>query len=271
MRCRFRFPCLVLLAASFPLLAAEEPATEPAPVSSPARRIWEQGQHAMRVGQPDKAIACYEQSLALDPQFAQAHLSLAAVRLELGDDDGACPHLRRYVDARPEESAVRGHYAELLFRLKHFDEARTQFERFVVDAQETGRPATKSLLHGHSRLVEIAERADEAYEEHLHRGIGLVLLARARAELIGDEEDPMQESLLCKAAGELTLALQERSDEARPCWYLHEVWSALGQRSLATRWLRDARAAAPFSYLTPTERRSLQLATYHSAAGTTRR
>jgi tetratricopeptide (TPR) repeat protein len=271
MRCRFRFLCLLLLAVGCPSLAADEPAAEPANASSPARLIWEQGQHAMRVGQPDKAIACYEQSLALDPHFAQAHLSLAAVRLESGDDQGACPHLGRYVEARPEETAVRGHYAELLFRLRHFDEAREQFERYLVDAQETGRPATKSLLHGHSRLVEIAEREDLAYEEHLHRGIGLVLLARARAELLGDEDDPMQESLLCKAAGELTLALQERSDEARPCWYLHEVWSALGQRSLAMRWLRDARAAAPFSYLTPAEQRSLQLATSHSAAQASRR
>ena len=62
------------------------------------------------------------------------------------------------------------------------------------------------------------------------------------------------ESLLCKAAGELILARRERPDEARPCWYLFEVWSQLAQRQPAARWLRAAEDAAPFSYLTPAER-----------------
>ena len=68
------------------------------------------------------------------------------------------------------------------------------------------------------------------------------------------------EGLLCKAAGELTLARLERPDEARPCWYLYEVWSHLAQRQSALRWLREADAAAPFSYLTPNEQRRLSLA-----------
>jgi tetratricopeptide (TPR) repeat protein len=253
--------CLLLFAAGCQSLTAVEPVVvDPAPVSSPARRLWEQGQEAMRLGQPDKAIACYKQSLELDPQFAQAHLSLAAAHLELGNDANACPHLGHYVDARPEQVAVRGHYAELLYRLKRTREARDQFDRFIVDAQEQGGPAAKNLLHCHSRLMEIAEKEDDAYAEHLNRGIGLLLLARARVSLSDQAKDLTQESLLCKAAGELTLALDERSDEARPRWYLYEVWSALAQRQLATRWLHEARSAAPFSYLTPAERYSLQLA-----------
>jgi tetratricopeptide (TPR) repeat protein len=226
---------------------------------SAARRIWEKGQEAMRLGQPDKAIACYKQCLALDPRFSQAQLSLAAVHLEIGDDAGACPHLGMYVEARPDQVVVRGHYAELLYRLNREQEARAQFDRFVIDAQEQGGAAARNLLHCHSRLMEIAEKDEDSYAEHLNRGIGLLLLARARAEL-SDEKDLEQEGLLCKAAGELTLARQERPDEARPCWYLYEVWSALAQQQPATRCLHAARAAAPFSYLTPTEQRSLQLA-----------
>src|SRR5215471_12582899 len=92
---RFRFR---LLLVGYCLLAAiESPAAEPSSeivsAMSPARRIWEQGQQALRLGQPDKAIACYKQSLSLDPRFVQAHLSLAAAHLEIGDDVGACPHL----------------------------------------------------------------------------------------------------------------------------------------------------------------------------------
>jgi tetratricopeptide (TPR) repeat protein len=214
----------------------------------------------MRRGQPDKAIACYEQSLELDPKFAQAHLSLAAAHLELGDDESAGPHLGKYVEARPDQVTVRGHYAELLYRLKKIREARDEFNRFVADAQEQGGPATKNLLHSHSRLMEIAEHEEDAYAEHLHRGIGLLLLARARARLGDDAADLTRESLLCKAAGELTLARQEQPDEARAGWYLYQVWSELDQQGPAARRLRDVQETAPFHYLTPAERCSLQLA-----------
>lgn len=260
--------CQVLGAGELP---TSEPATEPAPVMSPARRLWEQGQGAMRLGQPDRAIACYTRSLQLDPGFTQAHLSLAAAHLEISDDAGACPHLGRYVEARPQEVVVRGHYAELLYRLGRRRDARKQFDRFVVDAQEQGGPAQNQLIHCHSRLMQIAEVDDDTYAEHLNRGIGLLLLARARAALLGAEPDLTRESFLCKAAGELTLAREERPDEARPCWYLYEVWSFLAQRSLASRWLRETQAAASFSYLTPAERCSLQLTELSSATNYPRR
>ena len=270
------FPfCLLLAATGCATLAAfeagPEPATEPIAALSPARRLWEQGQIAMHRGQPDVAIACYKQSLELDPRFSQAHLSLAAAHLELGDDEAACPHLGRYVEARPDQIAVRGHYAELLYRLKHKREARDQFERFIVLAQEAGGPAAKSLLHSHSRLMEIAEQQEDAYAEHLHRGIGLLLLARARADLSNESRDPTGEGLLCKAAGELTLAREEQPNEARAGWYLYQVWSALDQRALAARWLRDTQDAAPFYYLTPSERCSLQLAASHPSLDLVRR
>jgi tetratricopeptide (TPR) repeat protein len=270
------FPlCLVIAAAGCHSLAELEPASEPVgePVAalSPARRIWEQGQDAMRRGQPDKAIACYKQSLELDPNFNQAYLSLAAAHLELGNDESACPHLGRYVDARPDQVAVRGHYAELLYRLKRTREARDQFDRFIADAQERGGVTAKNLLHSHSRLMEIAEQEEDAYEEHLHRGIGLLLLARARVELSGESQDPIRESLLCKAAGELTLARQEKFDEARAGWYLYQVWTDLDQRSPAARWLRETQAAAPFHYLTPAERCGLQLAASRQTLESSRR
>jgi tetratricopeptide (TPR) repeat protein len=214
----------------------------------------------MRRGQTDKAIACYKQSLELDPQFVQAHLSLAAAYLEVGNDESAGPHLGKYVDARPDQVTVRGHYAELLYRLKKLGEARDQFNRFIADAQEQGGPAAKNLLHSHSRLMEIAEQEDDEYAEHLHRGIGLLLLARARADFADDAADLTRESLLCKAAGELTLARQEHPDEARAGWYLYQVWSELDQQGPAARRLRDVQEAAPFHYLTTAERCSLQLA-----------
>ena len=108
--------------------------------------------------------------------------------------------------------------------------------------------------------MEIAEAGEDGYGEHLHRGIGLFLLARQRAVLPDPEGALSSEALLCKAAGELTLAHLAKTDEARPSWYLHEVWSRLAQQQPARRFLREAAQAAPFSYLTAAEQRSLQLA-----------
>ncbi len=242
------------------LAAGPATAEEPDAAPSPARRLWEQGQDALRDGRTDEAMQLYERSLALDPNLADDHLSLAAAYLDKGDDLHAGEQLARYLEARPRHCTVRAHYAELLLRLNEVAAARLQWERFDADAQDQDETAQSELVHCHSRLMEIAEREDDDYAAHLHRGIGLYLLARQQESLPSDEEGFSPEGLLCKAAGELILALRQRPDEARPSWYLFEVWSQLAQRQPAARWLRTAEDAAPFSYLTPAERRGLEIA-----------
>jgi tetratricopeptide (TPR) repeat protein len=242
--------CLPFAAAS-----AQEPAT------TSARQLWVRGQEAMRQGRPDEASKYYEQSLAADEGQKRTHLSLAAAYVERGDAAGAEAHLAQYLAAFPEHHVVRAHHAELLLRLHRAQEAREQFERFVAAAQDDPALAAKHLVHCHSRLMEIAEAEGDEYAEHLNRGIGLYLLACERAGLPDPEDGELSvESVLCKAAGELTMARVARRDEARPCWYLYEVWSRLGQRQPALRHLREADATAPFSYLTPAEQRDLELA-----------
>jgi tetratricopeptide (TPR) repeat protein len=225
--------------------------------------LWEQGQLAMQLEQPDRAIACYLQSLELDPRLVRNHLSLAAAYLEKGDEAAACPHLGRYVEAHPESVLVRLHHAELLWKMHRHEEARAAFEGTVADAQDELAPG--QLIHCHSRLVQIAETQANEYAEHLNRGIGLYLLARERAGLPSPDGELSVESLLCRAAGELTLARVERREESRPSWYLFKVWSQLAQRQPALRSLRDAAACAPFSYLTPAEQRGLELVHRDSA------
>lgn len=234
-----------------PLTAAE-------PLS--AQRLWEQGQDAMRDGRTDTAVGFYERSLALDPNLVNNHLSLAAAFLDKGDDEQALPHLAQYVAAKPDHFIVRAHYAELLLRLGEDHGAAAQYERFDADVQEHEELAKQELVRCHSRLMEIAERQGDAYAAHLHRGVGLYLLACQGEQALPDDENLSTESLLCKAAGELTLARRQRPQESRPCWYLFEVWSRLAQRQPAARCLHAAEESAPFTYLTPVERRNLQLA-----------
>jgi tetratricopeptide (TPR) repeat protein len=230
------------------------------PNVAPALEAWEKGQAAMKQGRFEEAVACYRLSLRLDPRLTRNYLSLAAAYLERGQDEQAAPCLAQYLQRQPDQALVRAHYAELLCRLGRRREAGEQLERFVATAQERPKLAREYLVNVHSRLMEIAQAEDDDYGEHLHRGIGLFLLAQQ-----GDPEsesggDASREGLLCRAAGELALAQMDRPKEARPCWYLYQVWSRLAQRRPAGRWLRAAEAAGPFTYLTPSERRGLQFA-----------
>lgn len=225
-----------------------------------AQRAWEEGQRALEQGRADEAIACYRRSLDLDPNLASNYLGLAAAYLARGEEEQAAPHLGRYVRACPDHLAARAHYAELLVSLNRPRAARAQLEQCVADAQDRADLPPEHLIHCHSRLMEIAEGQEDDYGEHLHRGIGLYLLACSRTPALAEEQGLDVEALLCKAAGELTLAQLRCPDEARPCYYLYEVWARLAQRQPATRWLRAAREAAPLSYLTPAEQRALQLA-----------
>jgi tetratricopeptide (TPR) repeat protein len=202
-----------------------------------------------------------EEKPGAEPGDAVRELNLAAEALEKGDETTACQHLARYLASRPDHAAVRAHHAELLLHLGRLPEARAEFERFADACPGETEGQLKQLIHCHSRLMEIAENEPEdEYAEHLHRGIGLFLLARQRAAVQDAAGKSGTESLLCKAAAELTLARLEHPDEARPSWYLYLVWSRLEQRQPALRYLREADNTAPFSYLSASEQTGLQLA-----------
>jgi hypothetical protein len=178
-------------------------------------------------------------------------LALAAACLDRGEDGPAAQYLARYVAAHPDRPLVRFALAELLWRCGRLPESGAEYERFVDDTPP--RPATLGrLVQAHTRLVTLAEQSGDHYGEHLHRGVGLLLIAA--------QDDAGTEALLCKAAGELTLAARERPSEARPPWYLHLVWQKLGQSQPSERNLRRAAELADSSNLAPLERRDLAAA-----------
>lgn len=160
---------------------------------------------------------------------------------------------------------IRMHYAELLVKNHKEEQAREEFERFVRDAQEIRPLPLRQLIHGHSRLMELALQADDDYAEHLHRGIGLYYLACQCSDLAQSSGKLNVESLLCQSAGELSEARLQAPWQARPPWYLFQVWSRLDQAKPARKNLACAAALGSASYLSPAERRSLYLAsTAHS-------
>lgn len=256
--------CLAcLLSLSYVACHAFEGAGKDCGVSSAAtasaEELWEKGQQAMKAGEHDRAIAFYKESLSRKSGATRNHLSLAAAYVAKGDDAPACFHLGCFLESHPEHHNARLYHAELLMKLKRVRDSQREFERAIAAAQDAHRIDRGHLLHCHGRLLEIAEQLDDRFEERLQRGISFYLLAQERLAAGDPAGDLPVEGLLCRAAGQLATAAALCPGEARPCWYLHAVWRQLGQSPQARRWLDEALRLAPFSYLTPGERRSLAL------------
>jgi tetratricopeptide (TPR) repeat protein len=252
--------CATLRAVTlFALLHKAAPCIPPSDAVS-AVRVWQQGQLALERDRLEEAIGQFQLSLRLDPKLVQNHLGLAASYLALGQDRQSLPHLSAYLAARPDHFLIRWHFAEALMNTDQPAEARAQLERFVAEAQEHPRIADDHLIACHTRLMEIAEKQGDDYTEHLHRGIGLYLLAQKQSERGDRQSLRLAEELFCKSAAELTLARLRRPAQARPCWYLYGVWTCLAQRQPALRCLRSAERTGPMNDLTPTEQRDLRLA-----------
>jgi tetratricopeptide (TPR) repeat protein len=233
---------------------------EAEPRTKQAQELWEQGQEAMKAGQPDQAIALYQQSLETDPQHGQNHLSLAAAYLKKGDDRAACEHLGLFLQSHPEHRNARFYHAELLLKLDRPREARGEFEGVIRREQLERDPDVSHLVQCHSRLVRIGEAIEDAYLQHVNRGIAMLLIARQRANLGDPGGELSTESMLCKAAAELSRARALRPWEARPSWYLHTTWRELAQHQPARQCLAAALRLAPSADLTPAEQCDLLLA-----------
>ncbi len=200
-------------------------------------------------------------SRVVDPaDDSESLVERAAAALVDGRQDLAAALLEQHVEEHPEAILVRAQLAELLFRMERFPQARHYFETFIALAQIKGDLAFRYLIHSHSRLVDIALAQKQAFDEHLHRGIGLFMLAERRAMETDQAEGPSATSLLARAVDELQSARQRRPREARVHWYLHRVYHRLGQPSSARSALQLADQCALQSRLTPQERLELALA-----------
>ena len=194
-----------------------------------------------------------------EPVVEKDHLALAAERLDRGDDAAALPHLKAHVKAHPDAVMIRAYLAELHLKLGNAPAARTEFERVVADAQGAPPgPARRHLVHCHTRLMEIAQADDDAFAEHLHRGIGLLLLVQQWESDPERRDDVASEQTLSKAAAALRKAKDDRPADARVNLYLADVYDRLGSASAAKAARRAAKAALPDGSLTAWERERLR-------------
>ncbi len=167
------------------------------------------------------------------PKEEVDHLRLASERLDRSDETGAVPHLKAHLLQQPDAVMVRAYLGELLLKTGNGAEAKGHFERFTRDAAGATGPAHKHLVHVHTRLMEIAGVADDAFGEQLHRGIGLVLLVKQWDEGGEPADAGMSERTLVQAVQALKRADAEKAGDARVGFYLAEAYYALGQSSSA--------------------------------------
>jgi predicted Zn-dependent protease len=174
-------------------------------------------------------------------------LTLAADALGRGDRPAAADHLAAYVRRHPDQLMFRAQLAELLLSLDRPAEAKAEFERFVADAQSAAGPPGKHLVHCHTRLMEIGQRADDRFAERFHRGVGLLRLA---ADLGSDES---AEEVLCQALKALTEAKDLRPSDPRVHLYLADAYALTGNRRAAEVARATARDRAAPGSLTAEE------------------
>ena len=187
------------------------------------------------------------------PNAGEAALGRAADCLGRGDEVGAVPHLREYVAANPDAGLTRAHLAELL--AKHGDAAgaRIEFERVLLEAPTTG-PIARHRAHCHTRLMALAEAAGDDFGEHLHRGIGLMLLVEKWDADSATADEVVAEQTCAKAIRALLVARADHPTDARVNLYLATAYERLGQPGAAAMALTLARAGLPDSRLTAAER-----------------
>ena len=266
------------------LLVLGQTSPDPAPPTQGAMALWREGQEAMKTGDFPRALASYQASQKVAPWLARTQLSLAATYIQVENPAKAAEHLRKYLELEPSHWQVRQQLADLLLQLGHKALARQEFLHHVHAAQsalESGvqlRATQKDfvlLVHGHGRLMELAEDDHNFQAYHLHRGLGLFFLAKSCEQAAISESNvpvsigqkkpesnpgPAPQEILLKSIHELMETQKQAPSEPRSAWYLHQAWKEMGQRALAEHWLRIALQSPGSGELHPAEMRHMALA-----------
>ena len=181
-------------------------------------------------------------------------LTLAAECLARGDEPAAANHFTAHLRQHPDQLMFRLHLADLLLKLHREKEAQAHYERFIAGAQESSGSPRDRIVHCHTRLMEIAQLADDRFAELLHRGIGLVILTRQETDDLETREE-----ILCKAIAALGEAKVLRPTDPRVHVYLAEAHDRAGNRRAADVARAAARNLAAPDAITSSELRNLEV------------
>ena len=195
-----------------------------------------------------------EKALALDPNSAEAHSSLAMVRMFLDRDFVASEReFKRALELQPGSGEIHHRYAQLLAAAGRSDEAIAMARRSVeLD------PFSTLAIDDYGRTLYFARRYDEAIAQYdramrLDRNDTIALWFRVYAQIAAKREDAALESIaeIVKGAG------PERVT------YLRELYRTGGFPAVARKWAeRDIVAAQGTPFI-----RSTGIASRYAMAG----
>jgi tetratricopeptide (TPR) repeat protein len=106
-------------------------------------------------GKHEKAIAEYEEVLALDPDILDAQLSIARLRKELGDFEGSAAAYEKALEIAPYSPKIRYETA-LVYEEFDRDKAIEHWEAFV-EWSDAGGVETEKRIEGRKRLKRLKE------------------------------------------------------------------------------------------------------------------
>ncbi len=117
-----------------------------------------------QVGELDAAVSRYQEALAIDPDFFEAHVDLAGVLWRVQDHAGSLVHAQRAVARKPMHAHAVRMLGTALLHLNRFDEAEVQLRR-ALDLKPGFGPARLDL----ALVLLLTGRLQEAWPLYAHR------------------------------------------------------------------------------------------------------
>ena len=111
--------------------------------------LVDQGMIFRDKGQFTDSIRCFQESLALAPDFAWARLQLGLSLREQGREDDARVQIRKALDLEPSSNLFRYHLGKGLLKARRFSETKAMFEDILKRDPESalGRRGLEELQH----------------------------------------------------------------------------------------------------------------------------
>ncbi|KPA12382.1 TPR repeat containing protein, partial [Candidatus Magnetomorum sp. HK-1] len=148
-----------------------------------ADQLNEKGIQLLGKGQPDKALACFENAVKLDNQHAHAFCNIGRIYYEKGQWERAVEYFQKSISISPNLPETYSNMGLALHRLYHMDEAISAYQKAL-----TINPEYAIACHNMAFTLEKMGRLDESikwYERaisihpnysHAHSNLGITLL-----------------------------------------------------------------------------------------------